>query len=118
MNKFVCIEQDSEKLHALGRLLETLPGLEITSSWADNYELMPRGVSKGRAVQELAEQMGIGPDQVMTLGDFDNDLSMIEYAGFGTAMGNASPRVKAAAKYVTLTNDEDGVAAAIRKFVL
>lgn len=118
VNKFVCIEQDSEKLHALGRLLETLPGLEITSSWADNYELMPRGVSKGRAVQELAEQMGIGPDQVMTLGDFDNDLSMIEYAGFGTAMGNASPRVKAAAKYVTLTNDEDGVAAAIRKFVL
>ena len=118
VNKFVCIEEDPERLHALGRRLETLPGLEITSSWADNYELMPRGVSKGRAVQELAEQMGIGPDQVMTLGDFDNDLSMIEYAGFGTAMGNASPRVKAAAKYVTLTNDEDGVAAAIRKFVL
>lgn len=47
VNKFVCIEQDSEKLHALGRLLETLPGLEITSSWADNYELMPRGVSQG-----------------------------------------------------------------------
>ena len=100
------------------RRLETLPGLEITSSWADNYELMPQGVSKGRAVKELAEKMGIGPDQVMTVGDFDNDLSMIEYAGYGTAMGNATPKVKAAAKYVTLTNDEDGVAAAIRKYVL
>ena len=79
---------------------------------------MPQGVSKGRAVKELAEKMGIGPDQVMTVGDFDNDLSMIEYAGYGIAMGNATPKVKAAAKYVTLTNDEDGVAAAIRKYVL
>ena len=79
---------------------------------------MPQGVSKGRAVKELAEKMGIGPDQVMTVGDFDNDLSMIEYAGYGTAMGNATPKVKAAAKYETLTNDEDGVAAAIRKYVL
>ncbi len=118
VNKFVCIERDREQLQALGRRLETLPGLEITSSWEDNYELMPQGVSKGRAVKELAEKMGIGPDQVMTVGDFDNDLSMIEYAGYGTAMGNATPKVKAAAKYVTLTNDEDGVAAAIRKYVL
>ena len=118
VNKILCVEQDPKRLRTLGHKLESLPGLEITSSWIENYEVMPCGVSKGRAVQELAEQMGIGPDQVMTLGDFDNDLSMIEYAGFGTAMGNASPRVKAAAKYVTLTNDEDGVAAAIRKFIL
>ena len=58
MNKFVCIERDREQLQALGRRLETLPGLEITSSWADNCELMPQGVSKGRAVKELAEKDG------------------------------------------------------------
>ena len=58
------------------------------------------------------------PERVMALGDYDNDAGMLAYAGVGVAMGNASPRARAAAKYVTLGNDEDGVALAIRRYAL
>jgi hydroxymethylpyrimidine pyrophosphatase-like HAD family hydrolase len=54
----------------------------------------------------------------MTLGDYDNDMPMIKAAGLGVAMGNALEKVKAAADYVTDTNDNDGVGKAIEKFVL
>ena len=54
----------------------------------------------------------------MTMGDQENDLSMIELAGLGVAMGNATDQVKAAAQYVSLTNEEDGVAHAIHKFIV
>ena len=54
----------------------------------------------------------------MTFGDYDNDIGMIAYAGYGTAMGNATQTVRDVAKYVTLTNDEDGVAYAIEKYAL
>jgi len=56
--------------------------------------------------------------QVMTLGDYDNDESMIAYAGLGVAMGNARPAILHAANAVTLTNDEDGVAHAIYRYAL
>ena len=61
--------------------------------------------------------MGLDVSQIMAFGDGENDQTMIEAAGFGVAMGNAVDSLKAAADYVTLTNDEDGVAAAIEKFI-
>ena len=54
----------------------------------------------------------------MVCGDSQNDMEMIKAAGFGVAMGNAMPEVKKAADYITLSNEEDGVAAAIEKFVI
>ena len=62
--------------------------------------------------------MGIAQDEIMAIGDNENDLSMIEYAGLGVAMGNAIPLVKEAANVITTTNDEHGVAEAIKKYVL
>lgn len=81
-------------------------------------EILHKKVNKGAGVKALAEKLGLTADEVMTLGDQENDIAMIEYAGTGVAMGNAIDSVKAIAQYVTKTNMEDGVAHAIEKFVL
>lgn len=94
------------------------PQVVITSSVGSNMEINAPGVHKGRGLAELARVLGLRPDQVMACGDSGNDLGMIEYAGLGVAMGNASPEVKAAAQYITLDNEHDGVAIAVEKFVL
>lgn len=61
---------------------------------------MPAGVNKGMAVAALAQRLGIGPESVMALGDYDNDVSMLSYAGVSVAMANASERARAAADTV------------------
>jgi len=81
-------------------------------------EILDRRVNKGEGVKALAEKLGIARENVMTLGDQENDIAMLEYAGIGVAMGNALDSVKAVSQFVTKTNMEDGVAFAINKFVL
>lgn len=97
--------------------LSQLP-CEACSSFSNNIEISARGVDKGEGLLALAKKLGYGPENVMACGDSSNDLAMIRKAGLGVAMGNASPEVKQAADYITLSNNEDGVAAAIEKFVL
>ena len=65
----------------------------------------------------LADSLGIKRDSIMAIGDNNNDLPMIEYAGIGVAMENGLPEVKRAADFVTKSNEDDGVAWAIRKLV-
>ena len=79
---------------------------------------MPNGVTKAYGLEILGKELGIDASEMLTLGDEANDLPMIEYAGIGVAMENATEDVKAAADYVTATNQADGVALAIEKFVL
>ncbi|RQW63651.1 sugar-phosphatase [Vibrio viridaestus] len=74
--------------------------------------------NKGLAVKKLAEALNIPQEQVMCIGDAGNDKHMVAYAGMGVAMGNAMEETKAVANYITGTNDENGVAQAINKFVL
>lgn len=81
-------------------------------------ELMPKNVSKGNAVKELAERLHLSLDQVMAIGDQGNDLSMIKTAGIGVAMENGIDEVKKNAQFITANNNESGVAKAIRKFVI
>ena len=118
--KGVCIEKNNiSKLIKVKKELKQLnPELEIVSSWDDNFEIMKKGSSKGEAVAQLAKYFNLKRDEVMCIGDSENDLSMIEYAGVGVAMGNAIDIVKNSAQYVTLPNTESGVAKAIEKFVL
>lgn len=86
---------------------------------ATNFlELMHTGVNKGQAVQDLAAALEIQPDEVMALGDEQNDLPMFAFAGTAVAMGNGSDIAKAHADHVTATNDANGVAAAIRQWAL
>lgn len=118
VNKLVCLGKSEEQLSCLRKRLEAVKGIAVTSSWALNLELMPEGVDKGTAVLGLAKRLGLEASSIMALGDYDNDEPMIARSGLGVAMGNATGRVRRAARHVTLTNDEDGVAAAIRRFVL
>lgn len=97
--------------------LRTVPGLELTSSGPDNFEVVAHGVDKGRALCLLAEEWGIAPGEIAAIGDSDNDLAMLRAVGCPVAMGNASVEVKAAAAMITEGNDQDGVAKAIRKLI-
>lgn len=81
-------------------------------------ELLPQGVDKGQGIASLCKLLNIDANEVMTLGDEENDLAMIEFAGLGIAMGNATDEVKKAAQFVTKTNEEEGVAYAVEEFVL
>ncbi len=92
--------------------------LAITKSYPFYTEVIHPDVSKGRALAQLARQLGIPQKEVLAIGDNLNDLSLVEYAGLGVAMGNAAPQVKAAADYVTATLEEDGVAQALELFIL
>ena len=97
---------------------ERFPSIKATSSTWNNLELNIATAHKGNSLKRFAEHLGYTLDNCMALGDGTNDLSMIEAAGLGVAMATAHPLVLAAADHVTATNDEDGVAKAIRDFVL
>ncbi len=81
-------------------------------------EILDNRVNKGAGVRALAEKLGLSREEVMAIGDQENDLAMLEYAGTGVAMGNGIDKVKAAAQFVTKPNTEDGVAHAVNTFVL
>lgn len=81
-------------------------------------EILDKRVNKGTGVKSLADALGIKAEEVMAIGDQENDIAMIEYAGVGVAMDNAIPSVKEIANFVTKSNLEDGVAYAIEKFAL
>ncbi len=118
--KLVLVNLDEDKTN---RLVEELTThfdnrLGITKSHRYYTEAIHADVSKGRALKQLASVLDLSLDQVVGIGDNLNDLSLVETAGFGVAMGNGDPRVKAAADFVTTTYEEDGVAVAIEKHVL
>ncbi|MCQ2553634.1 MAG: Cof-type HAD-IIB family hydrolase [Clostridia bacterium] len=99
-------------------LKEKFPNNQITSSLKNNIELCHEKADKGYTLLKLAEMLGIKQEETMALGDGGNDVGMISKAGFGVAMENGLPELKAVAKYVTDTCNNDGVAKAIEKFVL
>lgn len=92
--------------------------LEVFRSKPQYVEFTNRGVSKGAALQELAELYSLVPAEVMAIGDSFNDIPMLKYAGIGVAVANAPTAVRSMADYVTASNEECGVAEAINCFVL
>ncbi len=91
-----------------------IPGVELTSSWEDNFEVMPAGVNKGAALEMLSARLGIAREEIMAFGDNDNDLPMLLWAGIGIAMANARPAVKRAVRRQTGACQDGGVAQGIR----
>lgn len=118
MNKIACISLQPEKLEKVRAELEKIKGIIVTASGKTNLELMPEGCSKGMAVEALARKLGLTAEQVMVFGDYYNDESMFRYAGWPVAMGNGCEKIRRMARLITLTNDEAGVAWAIRRYVL
>lgn len=96
----------------------SLPRFEVVSSSRSNIEVYKKGVSKAHGIEALIKRLGISREEVIAIGDEENDLSMIRYAGMGVAMGNATEEVKQAAKMITDTNNNAGVGKAIRALCL
>ena len=94
----------------LAALAEEFPELSVACSLPGNVELTHRDATKGAAMTALCAHLGIPLERAAAFGDERNDCSMLAAAGLGVAMGNAAPEAKAAARLVTDTNQEDGVA--------
>ncbi len=102
----------------LTEMPKMFPGFAITTSVPNNIEINAAKGNKGDALAALCQYLDIPLSQVVAFGDGSNDITMLRTAGVGVAMENATEEVKAAAKYVTLTNEEDGVADFLEKYVL
>lgn len=81
-------------------------------------EFTNKEVDKGLGLKKLGEYLGIKKEEIIACGDAGNDLSMVKYAGLGVAMENATKEVKEVANFITTSNDEDGIANVIEKFIL
>lgn len=115
-HKVLCIAGEPGLLPGLRELAGKLPGECAGQFSHENYlEVTPRGVDKAPALQELARRLGVAREEVVAIGDGENDAGMLRWAGLGICMGHAPQSVKAVADRVTETNDREGVAAAIWK---
>lgn len=112
------VHREANIINRLREALAEIEDIEIASSSSRNIEITKKGVSKGKAVEKLAEYYGIKREEIIAIGDSENDISMIEFAGLGVAMGNALDKIKAKADYVTDTNNNEGVAKVIEKYIL
>lgn len=117
VEKIFLPDTEPQKHQKAYEILKEFPIL-ITSSTANNLELNHPSAHKGKALEELCNFLGIKREEVMAAGDNNNDYQMLAFAGLAVAMGNAIEGIKEISDYVTLSNEEDGVAAAIEKFVL
>lgn len=111
---FDTLERKAEYREVLSKISDST----MTTSFANNYEIGGMTTSKAEALRFLMEKLNVNREELMACGDSPNDEDMIKFAGFGVAMGNALPEVKDIADYVTLSNEEEGVAAVIEKYVL
>ena len=94
------------------------PELTVISSGPSLHDVMPAGVTKGKALLDLADYLNIPRSHTFAIGDSDNDVSMIADAEYGIAMGNACDAAKEAAAYITAAVSEMGFAKAVDKFVI
>lgn len=109
---------DQNEKEMMKRVLEAIPGINVTSSFIYNLEICGMATSKADALNQLCKMLGLTTDELMACGDSDNDIEMLKVSGLSVAMGNANDEVKAVAKHIAPTNQENGVAWAIESFVL
>jgi len=115
--KLLVTEKDSKKINVMVDHLQSMKKVAYTFSEPTLLDISERSADKGLGVKKLAEYYGLKAEEVCALGDYDNDISMLSYAGFSVAMGNAQPNVKEHAFYVTASNDENGLAQVIEKYI-
>lgn len=107
-----------EKQESIYRRLEETDLVHMTDPMGVNIQCFPVHLDRTEAMNALLDRLDIGMEQVMSIGDSAMDASAIKASGLGVAMGNAPDWVKEQADFVTLSNEQDGVAVAIEKFVL
>ena len=117
-NKILCMAEPN-KIKPLDALIKSYHSnnLNIYPSKPTYLEIMPNNVSKTSAIGILMRKFNVQRSEIIAIGDNYNDIDMIEFAGLGIAMGNAPDAVKQYADEITFSNDEDGVAEAIKKYI-
>lgn len=116
--KCIMFSISAERSEKFRKRLDELSDIVYYCSGHRSIEINAKDISKGNAVKFLAKHYGIKREEVICIGDNENDISMIEYAGLGIAMGNGIDKVKCIADYITDTNENDGVSKALKKFIL
>ncbi|HSH35755.1 Cof-type HAD-IIB family hydrolase [Schnuerera sp.] len=116
--KFVFVEENTDKLLKFREKLSSIDGINVSSSWHNNIEVMNEGVSKGTGLEHLIGKLNIDKSQVVAIGDNENDISMFKTAGLAIGMKNGAQNIKDCVHVVTDTNDQNGVGKAIEKYVL
>lgn len=114
----LCFREIPERNAAWMDITTAFPDIAATASFANNLELNHRMATKGNALRFLARKLGVPERDTIAFGDSSNDLSMLQTAGTGVAMGNASEAVKKISRVVTDTNENDGVAVWLEEHVL
>lgn len=118
-NKCFFLSEDHEALRRLeNQIIEEIGLSQIVTHRSEDYlEVTARGYDKGTAVTALSRIYNIPTSQIMAIGDENNDVDMLRTAGISVAMANATAQAKQAARYITDSNNDDGVAKAIQRFV-
>ncbi|MDU3831937.1 cytidine deaminase [Gemella haemolysans] len=116
--KIIAISNDISKLKNAAKLLSENTSISVTSSGANNIEIMHKNATKGEALKEIAKIYGINLENAVAIGDNLNDQAMLDIVGYSVAMKNGNTILKEQAKYVTeKTNSEGGVADTIFKLI-
>lgn len=116
--KCLCTGNPDELAEIEKKFQERLGGrLSVMRSMPFFLEVMPQNINKAFSLQKLCDHLGIDKSEMIAIGDGYNDLPMIEFAGLGVAMANAVEEVKARATYITKSNDENGIAHVLEKYV-
>lgn len=117
-NKILIVEEDKKKLAEAKKHFFSMKNVSIVQSQSTFIDVSPSNVSKGTALKAYADYLGFDPSEVAAIGDQDNDVSMLRFAGTAIAMENASSSCLEVATHVTLSNNSHGVAYAINEFIL
>ncbi|MBC8587980.1 Cof-type HAD-IIB family hydrolase [Paratissierella segnis] len=119
ISKILLID-DNKKLNSYKESLLSSDFMELTMQFSLPHflEIYSGAVSKGRALEYISKFYGIRRDQIIAIGDGENDIDMIKFAGLGVSMGNAPDIVKKSSDIVTLSNNEDGVSEIIKNFII
>lgn len=117
IGKIVFGDTREEALQELARVLNAHPRadeFDFIRSAEILYEILPKGTNKGNVLPRLAQHLGIDMKRTVAIGDYLNDVNMLRTAGVGVAVANACAEARAAADYITVTNNEHAIAAVIR----
>ncbi len=118
VEKFNIFFRDMSDRSRLAEVLKEKTALTIIQAAENNLEINNPTANKADGLRRLSEKLGIASEQIMAIGDSNNDYDMLSFAGFSVAMGNGMDRIKEISDFVTKTNDECGVAYAIDRFIL
>lgn len=115
--KVLLVEENKNRLEEIRLELKKISGVKISSSWANNIEIVPEGVNKAKSLKYLCKNLGLDIENLMSFGDNNNDIEMIEESKVGVAMSNATNELKQKANFITdYDNDHDGIMKFLKQY--